>query len=822
MKLAFRNMGLPAAAIAEGVNSALRERGAVVVTAPPGAGKSTLLPLTILDALSNEGGMAKIMMMEPRRLAARQIAERMAWMCGEPVGKSVGYRMRFESKVSSSTRIEVVTEGVLVKMLLEDPALEGVDAVIFDEFHERSLTCDVALAMVREARSLLRPDLKMAIMSATIDAGEICRALDAPLVESRGRSYPVEISYAKEDVTPANCPEEVARAVSLAHRTQEGDMLAFLPGEAEIRRCAALLQDRLEGTDVFPLYGLLSSEEQRRAIAPSVPGRRKVVLATPVAETSITIEGVSIVIDSGLCKKPVWDPKSGLSHLETVRISADMAGQRAGRAGRTAPGSCFRLWTPATQARLAESRTPEILEADLASTVLDVAAWGGRARDLPWLTPPPASAVASAETLLGNLGALKSGGITRHGKALAAFPCHPRIAQMLLSATTPAARALAADVAAVIEEKDIQPDAGVDILQRVNALRRNRSRYTRVAKVAEQYGRLASAGEDNSPADALLAGKLIADAWPEWIAKALPQGCGHFRTATGEDVSMDMDDPLAGQEWVAVASLSSRPGTEGRIFLCAPLDPSGMGELTDRVQWSASEGRIVARRERRIGALTVDAKPLSDIPRETIVELICEAAAKDGLSMFDFAAPDVQNLQRRVCAVAAWHPELELPDLSTPAVLARASEWLPAVIGKASTSSELKKVDLPCTLWSLLSYAQQQSVDKLAPTHMEVPTGSRILLEYRQGAQAPVLRVRLQECFGLLDSPRVDGGRLPVLMELLSPGYKPVQLTSDLRSFWENTYFDVRKELRMRYPKHSWPEDPLSATPIRGALHRKK
>ena len=888
------SVDLPVMEIAGAVNAALAVSPRLVVTAPPGAGKSTVLPLTILEETAG-----KIIMLEPRRLAARQIAERMASLLGEPVGRTVGYRIRFESRVSAATRIEVLTEGILTRMLVDDPALEGVGVVIFDEFHERSLQSDVALALTREAQSLLRPDLRILLMSATIDTEALCRELDAPLIESAGRMFPVEVRHTPEEATPEDVAERVAHWVRVAHREHAGDILAFLPGEREIRRCAELL-DGLRAssedisTRVCPLYGMLSNAEQRLAIAPSPAGSRKVVLATPIAETSLTIEGVRVVVDGGFCRRLVFDPQNALSRLETVRISRDMADQRSGRAGRVAPGVCYRLWSPATEARMAATRVPEILEADLAGTVLDAAAWGeSRPERLAWLTPPPAAHLAQARQLLTLLGAIdEDGRITPHGRRLAALPCHPRIAQMLLWAgeadrsfdglrrtkgdarsepgmtkeepgMTEARAELAAEIAALLEERDPLAAATDDaaLSTRLDALHRagRSGPWGRIRQIAEQYRHLVpEAGSKTAPqrsrraeksfagskeglqrsretgkgdretgngaetgTDPYVIGRLLAAAYPERIAKARPEGPGRFQLATGELAAVSPDDPLAACDWLAVASQSVRPGGVGRIFLAAPVDPEELPELIrtrDRVAWDSKAGAALAQRERRIGGLLVDARPLSGGVREQLTQAICEAARKEGTAMLDFS-DEVGNLQRRVAAVAAWHPELALPDLSTDAVLATASDWLPPFVGRATTVADLKRIDLCAALWSLLDYGQQQTVERLAPTHIAVPTGSRIRVEYRQGAEAPVLRVRLQECFGLLDTPRVDDGRRPVLMELLSPGFKPVQLTSDLRSFWSGTYFEVRKELRRRYPRHAWPDNPLEAEAVRGVKH---
>ena len=654
--------------------------------------------------------------------------------------------------------------------------------------------------------------------------------------------FPVKIIHTG-DVPLTQIEDTVVQTIRMAHRAEEGDILAFLPGEGEIRRVAERLGDSLAParsgagaadapatTRVCPLYGMLPLEEQRRAIAPSGPGDRKIVLATPVAETSLTIEGVRIVVDGGLCRKPVFDPRTALEHLETVRISKDMATQRAGRAGRVAPGVCYRLWSEAAESRMAEIRTPEILEADLAPLVLQIAAFGepepGR---LPWLTPPPGQALRAARALLQSLGALDEvGRLTPAGRAMAKLPCHPRVAKMLLTAETEAGKALAADIAALLEEKDplsTETECSIDL--RINALREARNcgrpgAWARIARIAAQYRQLAGAAEDNSTAHPYDIGALVAAAYPERIAKAWKEGAGRFLLASGDQVAADAADALAGLDWLAVASVHTRSGGVGRIFLAVPVDPKDLEPLTrtqDNLVWDSRSGSVIARRERRLGVHLLDAKPLSGDLQAQVQQILCEAAAKEGRSMLDFSDA-VSDLQRRVATVQAWHPELELPDLSTDAFLARAAEWLPLYAGKATSAAQLRKIDLCAVMWGQLTYDQQQAVEQIAPSHIVVPTGSRIRLEYRQGAEAPVLRVRLQECFGLIDTPRVDGGKRPVLMELLSPGYKPVQLTSDLASFWNTTYFEVRKELRRRYPKHAWPDDPLSSDPVRGV--RKK
>ena len=873
---------LPASLIAGDVNSALQTHHSLVITAPPGAGKSTLLPLTILSSL---GEGEKILMLEPRRLAARQIAERMAQILGETVGETVGYRVRFESKVSKRTRIEVLTEGILTRMLVDDATLDGVSIVIFDEFHERSINSDLALALTRQAQEIIRPDLKIVIMSATIDACGICAALKAPLIESEGRMFPVELHYADEDTDPRDIAAVAASTTMEAYRKHEGDILVFLPGQAEIERCIELLCNSQHlytsggalvssapttsqpittttphHLTIHPLYGNLSPENQRRAIAPSAPGERKIVIATPIAETSITIEGVRVVIDSGLCRQVVFDARTGLSHLQTVRISMDMATQRMGRAGRVAEGVCYRLWTKASEHLMAEQRKPEIEEADLAPMVLDTAAFGeSDAETLPWLTMPPRAGVFKAKELLMSLGAIdENGNITPIGKRMAALPCHPRIARMILATTclttstsqgvhlsqvhqqhlttsTPHhnTTSLACDIAALLEEKDpLSETGGTDLTLRLSALRAARrkgqmGRWQRIAKIAAEYRRMAHTDEENRDPAPTEVGLLVAHAYPERIASST-NSIGSYRLASGANVQLDATDQQSAHSWLAIASLHSAPGTTGRVFLAAPLDPEDLNtefvKEVDNISWDTKQGCVVMQREQRIGKLMLSEKPIHDADKEQVKSIVCEAMKKDGLTMMAWSEKAVEQVQRRVAQVAAWHPELALPDVSTEHLLSTAADWLPFYLeegGRVKSSVlELRKLNLAEITWNLLPYEAQQEVDRLAPTHIEVPTGSRIRIDYRTGAEAPVLSVRLQECFGMERTPCVDDGKRPVLMELLSPGFKPVQLTQDLASFWQGTYFEVRKELRRRYPKHYWPENPLEAEAVRGVKRK--
>ena len=749
---------LPASQIAVGVNEALHTNSSLVVTAPPGAGKSTLLPLTILSSL---GEGEKILMLEPRRLAARQIAERMAQMLGEQVGETVGYRVRFESRVSKRTRIEVLTEGILTRMIVDDATLDGVSVVIFDEFHERSINSDLALALTRQAQQIIRPDLKIVIMSATIDASNICAALQAPLIESEGRMFPVELHYADEDTDPRDIAAAAASTTIEAYKKYEGDILVFLPGQAEIERCFELLSNsqhlnisggalvssapttpqHLNTTPsqhlntsggalvssapttsqhlttttshhltIHPLYGNLSPEDQRRAIAPSAPGERKIVIATPIAETSITIEGVRVVIDAGLCRQVVFDARTGLSHLETVRISMDMATQRMGRAGRVAEGVCYRLWTKASEHLMAEQRKPEIEEADLAPMVLDTAAFGeSDAEALPWLTMPPRAGVFKAKELLTALGAIdKNGNITSIGKRMATLPCHPRIARMILATTnlttsTPQGvhlsqvhqqhlttstshhnnTSLACDIAALLEEKDpLSESGGTDLTLRLSALRAARrkkqlGRWQRIAKIAAEYRRMAHTDEDNRDPAPTEVGLLVAYAYPERIAHST-NSIGGYRLASGANVQLDAADQQSAHSWLAIASLYSAPGTTGRVFLAAPIDPDDLEKEfvkeVDNIAWDTKQGCVVMQREQRIGKLMLSQKPIHDADKERLKGIVCEAMKKDGLTMMAWSEKAVEQVQRRVAQVAAWHPEMELPDVSTEYLLSTAAQ----------------------------------------------------------------------------------------------------------------------------------------------------
>jgi ATP-dependent helicase HrpB len=820
-------ISLPVTEIIPSLREKLAAQNTVIVSAPPGAGKSTLLPLALLEETWLQG--KKIIMLEPRRLAARTIATFMAQLLEEEPGETVGYRIRFENKVSPKTRLEVVTEGILTRMLQNDNALENVGMVIFDEFHERNLNADIALALCREAQQVLRPDLRIMVMSATLNIPELSALLQAPVVESTGRQYPVEIIYTN-DADMMLLPELAARTVINAVEKEKGDVLVFLPGEGEIRKCEEILSANLPDLAIHPLYGQLPQREQFLALVPNKYGRRKIVLATSIAETSLTIEGIRIVVDSGFGRTLKFDPRSGLSKLETIRISKDSADQRAGRAGRLSEGICYRMWTKATHERLAEHRVAEILEADLASLVLDLAQWGIKdARQLTWLTPPPAAHLAQATDTLEQLNAIENGRITEHGKKIHRLACHPRIAHMLLMAKEKAQMQLATDVAAVLEERDPLPrESGIDVNLRVEALRRAREnktlgrKFSRIEKAAESYRRMLNVEVDNSVYDHSDTGLLLAHAYPERIASARPGNNAQFQLANGRIATAGHKDDLAHEPWLAVAHMDLRDRL-GKIFLAAPVNPKDLLPMVKDVTnltWDTRKGGLIASKELRLGNIVLQSKPITDVPSEKITEVILDAIRLEGEVLLNLDDNFIQ-LQNRIQSLGAWNQEEEWPVVDNETLFRKNNEWLGPYIKDAKRTEDLKRVNLEEALFHSLKWEQQQALEKLAPSKLEVPSGSKIRLEYFSNGSSPVLAVRLQEVFGLADTPRINNGRMPVLMHLLSPGYKPVQVTSDLKSFWNTTYFEVKKELKRRYPKHAWPDDPWNAPPVaKGRSHK--
>lgn len=817
---------LPVKAIIPQVCEFFKAQNTLIVSAPPGAGKSTLLPLALYKEPWLEG--KKVLMLEPRRLAAKTIASRMASLLGEHIGQTVGYRIRFESNVTNVTKIEVVTEGILTRMIHSDNALEDVGLVIFDEFHERSIHADISMALCREAQHVLRPDLRILVMSATLNMPLLSQTLQAPIVESQGKQYPVNIIYTGEQ-HEIMLPEMTAKTVMRAARENEGDVLVFLPGQAEIKKCEAILRKELPSFKVHPLYGQLPPSKQQSAIMPDRQGRRKVVLATSIAETSLTIEGISIVVDSGFGRVSRFDPKSGLSRLETVQISRDSANQRAGRAGRLGPGVCYRMWSKATQERLAEHRTPEILEADLAALVLDMAEWGiTDVGQMTWLTPPPKGALAHAVETLNQLNALENGRITPHGKKIHALPCHPRIAHMLIKADESHNLPLATDIAALLEERDpMSKDTGIDLNIRIEALRRFRAndgsggRMGRIEKVAASYRKLFDLAADDGPIDSYETGVLLAHAYPERIAYARPGNNAQFQLANGKYAMVGHRDDLAHEPWLAIAHVDAREGL-GKIFLASPLNPKDLAPLVkqqDVITWDTRKGGLIASRELRIGSIVLQSKPLPSPDESHLATAISNAIKTEGETLLPFNE-EFEQWQLRVLSLRKWRPQEHWPDVSTPTLLLTNEEWLGPYLSQIRKPEDLKKLNLKAILHYHLDGDMQAALDRLAPEKIAVPSGSLIKLQYQQNGAAPILAVRLQEVFGLADTPTVNEGKTSVLLHLLSPGYKPVQVTTDLRSFWDNTYFEVRKELKRRYPKHAWPDDPWQEKAIKGVKRR--
>lgn len=818
---------LPVTEIITYVREQLTQENTLIVNAPPGAGKSTLLPLALIDQPWLNG--KKIIMLEPRRLAAKTIAARMASLLGDDIGQTVGYRIRFENRVGAKTIIEVVTEGILTRMLQSDNALEDVGLVIFDEFHERSLNADLAMALCREAQQVLRPDLRIMIMSATLNMPQLTKLLNAPVAVSEGKQYPVEIIY-NGDADETLLPELTARTVMKALQEYDGDVLVFLPGEGEIKKCEELLKVQASDICIHPLYGQLPPQEQFLAIMPNKFGKRKIVLATSIAETSLTIEGIRIVVDSGFGRTSRFDPKSGLSRLETLRISKDSADQRAGRAGRLSSGVCYRMWTKATHERLAEHRVPEIMEADLASLVLDMAQWGvSNIQSLTWLTPPPKIALAQATETLHQLNALENNKITEHGKQIHRLACHPRIAHMLLMASDDITIKLATDIAAVLEERDPLPrDSDIDINLRVEALRRARmnnslNRFARIEKVAASYRKMLNVEMDNGAVDVFETGLLLAYAYPERIAFARPGNNAQFQLANGKYAMVGHKDDLSHEPWLAVAHMDLRDGL-GKIFLAAPLNPKDLLPMVkeqELILWDTRKGGIIATKELKIGSLVLQSKTITSPNEELVMEAICNAIKTEGENLLNFDEGMVQ-LQNRILSLRLWNPDEAWPDVSTSVLLNTNKEWLGPYIKAIKKPEDLKKINLVEALYHSLDWEKQQALNSLAPQKLEVPSGSNISIQYFSNGAVPVLSVRLQEVFGLSDTPIINNGKTKVVMHLLSPGYKPVQVTSDLNSFWNNLYFEVKKELQRRYPKHAWPDDPWTAPAVAKGRSYKK
>ncbi len=841
--------------LSSALRAALATHRDAVLRAPPGAGKSTLVPLALLAEpwLRDR----KILLLEPRRVAARAVARRMASLRGEQVGDAVGYRMRLDTRVSRRTRIEVITEGVLTRMLQADPELPGVGCVIFDEFHERSLSADLGLALCLDARKALEADFRILAMSATLDGARVARLLgDAPVVDVPGREFAVETIYIGRGgpaLPGGQVPLErlVGRAVRLALEDCDGDLLVFLPGAGEIRRIeaqlAALAGPRLQ---LLPLYGELDARQQDAALDESPPGVRRVVLATNIAETSVTIPGVTAVIDSGLARRSRFDPVTGMSRLELVRISRAAADQRAGRAGRTGPGRCYRLWSEGAHASLAAYTPAEISEADLAPLALDLALWGSAdGAALAWMEPPPAPVLAQARELLQRLEALDArGAITPLGREMASLPLHPRLAHMMLAARARGAVPLAAELAALLSERDLLRRDGMqrdpDLRTRLELLRRESgaaadpAALQRVRRNAEQFLRLAASaragalpaaprrGADRTRAQPASAGLLAALAFPDRIARRRGEGAGRFLLANGRGAAFPQATGLGAQEFLVAIELDDRD-REARIDLAVPLELSELEDLygaqiitSEQVEWDAKAGAVVAQRTRRYGALVLETRALAQVPPELAGAAMLEGVRQLGIDALPWDEA-TRNLQARLEFMRALEhaPHGPWPPSGDEALLRELESWLPPWIEGMTRRDHLRRVPLDQALLARVTGAQRRALDELAPRELAVPSGSRIRVDYADEG-GPSLAVRLQEVFGLVTTPRIGGGTVPVTFRLLSPARRPVQVTRDLAGFWKTGYLEVRKEMRGRYPKHHWPEDPLSAPATRGAKRR--
>jgi ATP-dependent helicase HrpB len=829
---------LPIESVLDAVGNALETHRSLVLQAPPGAGKTTLVPLALLDAAWL--GTNSILMLEPRRIATRAAAERVAQLLGERVGATVGYRMRGESRVGRETRIEIVTEGILTRRLQRDPTLEGVGVVIFDEFHERSLDADLGLALTLRTQQLVRDDLRILVMSATLDGESVAKLLrGAPIISSSGRVFPIETKYvARRPETRIEA--SVVAAVADALANDDGDILVFLPGAAEIRRVASALETRdVRGAVVAPLYGAMPHDAQDRALRPDPSGRRKIVLATSIAETSLTIEGVRVVIDSGLSRQPRFSPRTGMTRLETMRVSRASADQRRGRAGRLGPGVCYRLWPEHENSHLLANTPPEIMSADLAPLVLELAAAGVvEPLELEWLDPPAAAAFAQARELLRELDAVDaSGALTPHGREMAALPIHPRLAHMVLRARALGAAALACEVAALLSERDVLRGTvgpiDSDLTLRVDALRRDdafvapadahvdRESIHRARADAERLARqLGVSLRPPAPLESL--GVLVALAYPDRVAQRRGGGRSRFVLRNGRGAELHGAQALSEQSYVAVAELDDqRP--ESRIFLAAGITLDEIRQTfgeqittNDVVEFDDATSSVVARRQERLGAIVLrDVDSAAPTP-EAVRRSLIDALRRRGVAALPWS--DAARRLRKRIAFIARH-DTNWPDVSDAGLEARLDEWLGPSLEGVRRLSDLDRTALGDALASMLDWRQRRLLDELAPTHIEVPSGSRIPVDYSD-ASAPVLAVRIQEVFGMTESPRLAGGRAAVTMHLLSPAHRPVQVTQDLAGFWRTSYFDVRKDLRGRYPKHDWPEDPLAATPTKRVKRR--
>jgi ATP-dependent helicase HrpB len=833
----------PIAEVLPALTEVLATQTRLVLEAPPGAGKTTQVPLALLDTPWCTG--KKILMLEPRRVAARAAAMFMAKQMNEAVGETVGYRIRFENKVSAATRVEVVTEGILTRMIQDDPALEDVGAILFDEFHERHLAGDLGLALALDVQAGLREDLRLVVMSATLDGEKLARFLDAQRITSAGRSFPVTTQHfpAKRDEA---LQFQVKRCLEHVLAQHPGDVLVFLPGQREIAQVeSALSGAAFQGQDIIALYGDMPIEKQIAALAPSAAfepapakagGTRRIILATNLAESSVTLPGVRVVVDSGLAREPRFDPNSGFSRLETVHISQASADQRCGRAGRVAEGWCYRLW--ANSQRLDAARTPEIHTVDLTGLALELAAWGGS--DLRFVDPPPAGTFAAAQDLLRSLGALDAKQrITPFGTRMLKLGTHPRLAAMLLAPSGRNEQALACDLAALVEARDpLTGYRGDDWQARWQALMdsRNKSRdegqanygvsraaLSAIAQAATQWRkriRVDAAPSANTSAREL--GDVLLHAYPDRVARQNPNDRYRYQLSNGRSARVADDSKVLGEPWLVISELRHE-SKDSLVLRAAPLDESQLRKdfperfiEQDVVRWDEQNRALIARRETRYEQIVLDSRPAGKPDPEQAAQALSDAVANYGLASLPWSEA-LQQWRARVICLRQWMPELKLPELSDAALLDTRNDWLkPAFLGKARLDA-LSEGELANALKALVDWNMQQQIDAHAPARISVPSGLERAIEYKEGAP-PVLAVKLQELFGLGETPRIANNRIPLTLHLLSPGGKPLQITQDLKSFWERTYPEVKKEMKGRYPRHPWPDDPWSAT----ATHRAK
>ena len=810
---------LPIDAVLDELGRTLAANNAAVLVAPPGAGKTTRVPLALLDAPWLNG--KKIIMLEPRRIAARASAERMARTLGERAGETVGYRVRFGSKISRATRIEVVTEGIFSRQILDDPELNGVAAVLFDEFHERSLDADLGLALARDAQTGLREDLRILVMSATLDGARVGKLLgDAPVIASEGRAFPVETRYLGRKAD-APIERQMADAIATALRADPGSVLAFLPGAAEIRRTQNFLGERVHdaSVEIVPLFGALEASVQDRAIAPAPKGSRKVVLATSIAETSLTIEGVRIVVDSGLARVPRYEPDIGLTRLETVRASRAAVDQRRGRAGRTEPGVCYRLWDEPQTASLAAYTQPEILSADLSSLVLDLAQWGVRdPTTLAFLDSPPAPALKEANSLLHELGALDSDGrITAEGQSLRALALPPRLARMIVDSHRLGAGEEAADIAAILTERGLGGDS-IDLDARLDQFRRDRSpRASSARSLAQRWAQQVAstegpAGEDAAPST----GIMLALAFPDRVARN--RGNGSFVLANGRGAAVEQTSSLARAPYIAVAELTGT-AAQGRILLAAPIAQEDIEtrfadqiENTEEISFERNAMALRGRRKKTLHAITLSEAPIALSPSAETAHIFAAGLVAAGLDKLPWSK-SLKQWRDRVMFLRRAEGE-SWPDLSDAALAAESESWLAPALYDKTSLKDFSPGDLSDALMALLPWELRARLEREAPTHFEAPTGTMLAIDY-EAEQGPTIAVRLQELFGLNTHPSIAKGAVPLVLELLSPAQRPVQVTRDLPGFWRGSYAAVRSDLRGRYPRHPWPEDPATALPTR-------